>query len=152
MCSKVRVASPLRIFLVAGSATLSVGVCAASHSAGHRDGRQGAYQDSASADRLQPMTPSLPAREVAPDFAGRTWAFVPIGAGTIEPRAPANRELLATEKPTTDGGALQGTGCTEPFARWPLATLVMPGPRTGSGSDSGGEGSTLQRNASTSFS
>lgn len=72
--------SPLILFLVAGSATLSVGVCAASHSVDHREGRLGAYQHetyqgAASAVRLQPMTPTLPAREIAPDTAGRVWAF-----------------------------------------------------------------------------
>ena len=144
--------SPLRIFLVAGSATLSASVCAASPDANYLNVVRGAYQDSASADRLQPMTPSLPTREVAPDFSGRTWAFVPIEAGAIERRVPAIRELLATEAPTADRDTLQGTGCTEPLARWPLATLVMPGPRTDSGPDRGGEGGTSQRNTSTHFS
>lgn len=143
---------PRFVFLVAGSATLSASVCAASPDANHLNVVRGAYQDSASADRLQPMTPSLPTREVAPDFAGRTWAFVPIGARAIRPRAPSSRELLATEAPTTDGDALQGTGCTEPFARWPFATLVMPGPRTDSGSDRSSEGGASQHYASTYFS
>ncbi len=71
--------SPLILFLAASSAALSVGVRAASHSADHGEGRLGAYQletyqASASAVRLQPMTPALPKREVAPDFTGRVWA------------------------------------------------------------------------------
>lgn len=84
--------SPLILFLVASSAALSVGARAALHCADHREGRLGAYQletyqGSASAVRLQPMTPALPAREVAPDAAGRVWALrlLPVVATLVMP-------------------------------------------------------------------